>query len=469
MIRRLISLIFLISIISTFPLILTSCGGIPVHARPETGLPCREDVEDLIGHTKSDISNQFGEPDYQFEGADNEYFIYEGYGVVDVMWDVFIPFIILPGEIYGNHEVFYCVLIEFDKESRVIRYDSDWEWSQIPHTCDPLLFTSEMRSKIISHLQGQASVGNTNAVFVLANFFKTSVSEYRDVLIRNAQAGDAESAYILAVVFSEDNILKKLALKEPLAREKLHKLILSKYGIDYKELQEKSSQGDEYSQWKLYESMPTKESLAWLCREADEGSTRARNELGRLYLHGSDQYREILNAHIPADISRACMWFNLSGLVQIATTTNMGNLEYALDPYTSNQVQRTAKVMTEKELTEAERLIQTWAPGQCSKNIARYNSARTSELTELCNAADQGVYQARDKLGWIYFMGSHGVEADRRYAYMWYYLAATVYAPPKMEGNMQDYCDSMTDQQRLDTLKMLEEWSPGRCEKDLLE
>jgi hypothetical protein len=468
---RLISLIFLISILSTFPLILTGCGEIPVSARPETGLPSREDIEDLTGQTKNDVFNQLGEPDYQFEGPQSEYFIYEGYGVVDVVWLFPIP-VLLPGDVVyfdDTPEVLYCVLIEFDKDSRVIRYDSDWERSrQVPSTCAPLLFDSEMRTKIKSHLQEQASVGNANAVFVLAKFFETPVSEYKDLFIRNALAGDTDSAYILAIVFNEDEILKKLALEAPLAKEKLYQYMLIGYGCDYKELQEKSNQGDEYSQWKLYELLPTKESLAWLCREADEGSIRARNELGRLYLHGSDVYREIINTHIPADISRACMWFHLSGLVQITTTANMENLEYSPDPYTSNQVQRTANVMTGKELAEAERLIQTWVPGQCSKDIGRYNSARISELTELCKTADRGVYQARDKLGWIYFMGSHGVEADHRYAYMWYYLAATVYAPHKMVG-MQDYCDSMTDQQRQDTLKMLEEWSPGRCERDLLE
>jgi TPR repeat protein len=213
-------------------------------------------------------------------------------------------------------------------------------------------------------------------------------------------------------------------------------------------------------------------NLAWLCRAADHGQVNARNELGELYFYGSDKYRKFENVHISSDLSRSCMWFDLAGYAQIIGEPKRSNIQHLSGSYKSAEVERTAKVMTAHELAEAERLILTWEPGQCDRDISLYLSApraANSGMSELCAAADKGGFTARDELGRIYFFCSNSVEADLPRAYMWYRLAANVYLPPSLDDRViQNRCNAMTPEQRSISVKLLEEWKLGKCERDLL-
>lgn len=228
-----------------------------------------------------------------------------------------------------------------------------------------------------------------------------------------------------------------------------------------KVLLERAEQGEMDAQWRLYSEQPNEDNLVWLCRAADLGNAGARYELGNLYVYGSDNYRRFENVHIKRDLSRSCMWFHLAGHAHITDQAGTKDVGLISVPYESPEVERTANVMTARELEEAEKLILAWEPGQCE---------RDTSLSMLCTAADQGGFSARDKLGWIYFFGSEGVEADLPRAYMWYRLAANVYLPAGVtKGDMQIQCDSMTPEQRSFAVKLLEEWEPGTCEEDLLQ
>ena len=238
-------------------------------------------------------------------------------------------------------------------------------------------------------------------------------------------------------------------------------------------LQKRARQGDQDAQWELYQMNPNAENMAWLCRDADQGKIRARSELGMLYFYGSDIYRERMNVHIPANVSRSCMWFHLAGQAQITGQPETKGVELMSMPYESAEVGRTSKVMTADELAEAEQLIQAWKPGQCNRDFSRRMLTEFSKdlaLARLCTAADLGDFISRDELGRIYFLGSRGVKPDLPRAYMWYKLAAKVYVPPGMRGgNMQPFCDDMTPEQRSIAIKLLEKWKPGQCEQDLLQ
>jgi hypothetical protein len=240
-----------------------------------------------------------------------------------------------------------------------------------------------------------------------------------------------------------------------------------------KPLVEKAMQEDRDSQWKLYQELPTEENLIWLCRAADKGHKRARNELGELYFYGSDTYRKFVNIHIPANLSRSCMWFHLAGQAQIAERLITKDTVFKLGLYESVEVNRTANAMTAGELKEAEKLILAWQPGQCDRDFSLHLSPdykKYSDLARLCKEADQGSFSARDKLGQTYFFGLKGVEPDLPHAYMWYYFAAMVYMPTGLtSGGMQSLCDAMTLEQRSIAVKLLDEWKPGKCEQDLLQ
>jgi hypothetical protein len=224
------------------------------------------------------------------------------------------------------------------------------------------------------------------------------------------------------------------------------------------------------SEDRLCELYPEK-NLVWLCQAADQGHTNARIELGKLYFYGSDQYHGYANIHIPADLSRSCMWFHLAGQAQITEQPDIQAAELTSAPYNSNEVERTAKVMSAHEIDEAEKLVLAWKPGQCDRDFSLFmvtEYAKDPALAKLCTAADQGDFSSRDELGRIYFLGSRGVKPDLPRAYMWYHLAAKVYVPPTLTGGrMQTLCDAMTPEQRSKAVKLLEEWKPGKCEQYL--
>jgi hypothetical protein len=240
-----------------------------------------------------------------------------------------------------------------------------------------------------------------------------------------------------------------------------------------KALREKARQQNRDAQWQLFQMQPTEENLVWLCRAADQGQVSARNELGELYFYGSGHYRKLKNVHIPSDLSRSCMWFDLADYAQIIAQPKTSNILLVSGSYKSAEVERTARAMTAHELIEAEHLILTWEPGQCDRDISTYLNvpyAERSGMAELCAAADKGSFSARAKLGQIYYLGSKGVEPDLPRAYMWYYLAAKVYVPPGLDERLiQTRCNAMTPEQRYIAIKLLEEWKPGECEQDLLE
>ncbi len=89
----------------------------------------------------------------------------------------------------------------------------------------------------------------------------------------------------------------------------------------------KATLGDPDAQWHLYQIHPTEENLVWLCRAADQGQVSARNELGELYLYGSDQF--------PSDLSRSCMWFDLAGYAQIIARPQTSNILLVSGSYKS--------------------------------------------------------------------------------------------------------------------------------------
>jgi len=176
---------------------------------------------------------------------------------------------------------------------------------------------------------------------------------------------------------------------------------------------------------------------------------------------------------VPVDLSRACVWFHLAGQAEISERTKSGGSEVKSEPYESAEVERTSKVMSAQEIEDAEKLVQTWQPGNCEHDISQHMvsaDAKDPALTRLCTAADLGDYSSRDELGRIYFFGSRGVKRDLEHAYLWYRLAEKVYEPPSLSGKiMQKFCDDMTPEQRAFAVRILREWEPGKCEEDLLK
>jgi hypothetical protein len=234
-----------------------------------------------------------------------------------------------------------------------------------------------------------------------------------------------------------------------------------------KSLRKKATQENRDAQWELYQKYPTSENIIWLCRLADQGHKSARNEIGQLYLFGSEQYRKFENVYIEPDLSRSCMWFHLAEEAQITEPREPAELVETLLPYESVEVKRTANTMTENQIAKAKKLILEWEPGQCEHDLSFSLGANYySDMLSLCKAADYGGFSARDELGRTYFFGLNGVTPNLPRAYMWHHLAASVYRPP-IVGYQQSRCDAMTPEQRSIAVKYLNAWRPGLCEQDL--
>ena len=242
-----------------------------------------------------------------------------------------------------------------------------------------------------------------------------------------------------------------------------------------KMLRERAIHGEPYAQWLLYKFQPTMDSISMLCRAADQGQTEARDELGKLYFYGSDQYRKFENIHIQADLLQSCMWLYLADHPNIIEQPEIKDAVFTYGVYESAEIKRTAKAMTPQQLAEAEQLIMDWKPGQCDRDFSTSfgeDYGRRLDLAGLCIDADEGFFDARDRLGQTYYLGLSGVERDIPHAYMWYYLAAKVYVPPGMRGEskqpQQPLCYDLKPEQKSAVVKLLEQWRPGQCVENLL-
>ena len=92
----------------------------------------------------------------------------------------------------------------------------------------------------------------------------------------------------------------------------------------------------------------------------------------------------------------------------------------------------------------------------------------TNALRWLCRSADNENTKARFRLGLLYEMGSEGVPKDSIKAYMWYRLAA--YRGDYMMASEQArrLREEQTTEQLSHAEYLIQEWSPGQCEQELL-
>ena len=260
------------------------------------------------------------------------------------------------------------------------------------------------------------------------------------------------------------------------SKDELKSLSTGDTEVDYllkMRLIDMAREGDSDAQWELYEKHLTGENVTWLCRAADQGHTSACNEIGLLYLYGSNDYRQFENVQIEIDIPRSCMWFHLAGKADITELPQKKDSVLALAPYATVELGRTANAMTDREIAKAEVLIRAWKPGQCERDLSLLTDedrSKRQNMVSLCMAADYGDFSARDELGRAYFFGLNGVNPNLPRAYMWYHLAAIVYTPT---GSFIDYqqsrCYAMTPEQRSAAVKYLNEWKPGLCEQNLIK
>jgi TPR repeat protein len=88
----------------------------------------------------------------------------------------------------------------------------------------------------------------------------------------------------------------------------------------------------------------------------------------------------------------------------------------------------------------------------------------TTGLPYLCNAAYGGHSNAQIEVGRHYAQGIDGFPSDLRRAFVWYSLANMLGS----DMHLQLVTQKMTPDEIVEAKKLLADWKPGQCERDLM-
>jgi hypothetical protein len=360
--------------------LLSGCGGVPVATHPVEKFVDKEKAESLIGSTKAQVIEHFGQADLELQGEEKSYFLYAARGTIDAMWDVFIPFIILPPSVYGEHghEPIYCALFEFDRDQTLRRFKTKSGTVYAPYSkyevCLHHYFTKQQLETFFAQ-----ELAHSDRKLVEERFHEQAVESFmgRKELRRQlsagdesyaikeelavlgdyaaladlAERGDVRAARDLYRIKGDKSPLEKLAdegsqeardLIETLAETDLRADLLVRAAA-----QKRGLLGDADAQFQLYYSMKTRERLLWLCRAADSGHAFARFRMALVYEKGLDD--------VPFDSALAQMWYRLAARSGHA--------------WGDANADRLAATSSASVLEEVQRLLQDWAPGQCAAQL----------------------------------------------------------------------------------------------------
>jgi len=147
-------------------------------------------------------------------------------------------------------------------------------------------------------------------------------------------------------------------------------------GVLDPELRAASEAGDAKAQWLAYRVIGyAPDGYQWLCRAADQGHTQARMELGYLYRSGISGFTQ--------DYSHAYMWYRLAGLGAHSGAVESAMKKIEKDPtscakgqtcFIAHEIVQLQNVLHSDGVSEVERLLEQWQPGQCERELA---TART--------------------------------------------------------------------------------------------
>jgi hypothetical protein len=114
----------------SIPVLLTGCWGVTLEPdTPREYIKKKTSIESLYGSTAEDIIGHLGQPKWIEHRNDSTYFIYE--------WrrtDKDLVFFVIPIPIAGGRVNFkwYCIMLEFDKDNRLIHYESADDSYRVP-------------------------------------------------------------------------------------------------------------------------------------------------------------------------------------------------------------------------------------------------------------------------------------------------------------------------------------------------
>ena len=250
---------------------------------------------------------------------------------------------------------------------------------------------------------------------------------------------------------------------------------------------ETATPNDRLSLWAYSVFGNTTDGYNWLCRAADQGGMESRLQLGNVFYNESHRSRD--------NLIQAYVWYRL-----LAKDNN---------PLAQARISIVEKLLSDNELQEAQNRLRAWVPGQCKKDIVKLQQYKVKAqqdkpdierevlaqdrntradqgdleaqfelyilnpnseegLRWLCTAANQGHVDAQISLGDLYSSRNRGPRYDPRWAYVWLSLAALEGGKKRVSYELFEVRRSMNPKQLDEAEKMLANWKPGQCERDLV-
>ena len=103
-------------------LLLKGCWGLTFEGdRPKDYTDKKRKIESLYGATQEEITNSFGDPEWIEKKGESTFHIYDWHKS-----DIGVAFFVIPIPIAGGRTKtsYYCILLEFDSDDRLIRHAS---------------------------------------------------------------------------------------------------------------------------------------------------------------------------------------------------------------------------------------------------------------------------------------------------------------------------------------------------------
>lgn len=456
------------------------CGGIPVATHPTEKYVDRNEASALIGSTKEEVIQHFGKPDWQLPGVDKSYFIYSSSGVIDAMWDIFFPYLILPAEVYGDHgwEPIFCSIFEFNKSGVLHHFDSNHDIYYLREYDEDDESFSLLDLGSLDYLK-----------ICLHQFFSDKeVDELLNSEMRyRAEKGDIGAAVILAREYDDTSPLRALAKHSTEAKVALNMIETNAVSYTWKglgslsnlseiKLKQMAQHGNVEAQYTLY-WVKDPQAITWLCRAANKGHAEARYRLCTIL-----RERAIF---LELDMISPYVWCSLATARGHTQAWSLAN-QMRWEDFTADQVDRASRLLLEwqpdncKELNNL--LEKEWQElpdtlkkkakrGDMDAHVHLYYDAKNmmkkkelmpelqsraksgdaeaqfelyyldekDPLKWLCRAADQGHTRAEMWLGYLFETGSYGFSRDYAQSYFWYRRAAIGLHPQEIEKMVEKF------------------------------